>query len=128
MLVDFVDVTGSTSGARIAGGIAGMVRLFDIAASANIECLIGTTQELSIATAAQAHVGAVACRLDYASDPVGPSLYQADVTVEPVRYVDGDLIPPDGPGLGVEGDMKKIRAISMPLSSLNDVKTSFSRG
>ncbi len=112
----------------VAGGISGMLRLFHIADSANLECLIGTTQELSIATAAQAHVGAAAVRLDYASDPVGPCLYQHDVTVDPVRFEDGDLIVPTGPGLGVEGDMKKIKDIYAPLSSLNDVKTNFSRG
>ena len=43
------------------------------------------------ATAAQAHVGAAAPRLDYASDPVGPSLYEFDVTSERVRFEDGDL-------------------------------------
>jgi muconate cycloisomerase len=112
----------------VAGGIAGMLKLFHVAESANIECLIGTTQELSIATAAQAHVGAVAPRLDYASDPVGPALYQADVTVDPVQFVDGELVPPAGVGLGVEPEMKKILAISAPLSSLNDVKTNFTRG
>ena len=55
-------------------------------------------------------------------------LYQHDVTVDPVRFEDGDLIVPTGPGLGVEGDMKKIKDIYAPLSSLNDVKTNFSRG
>lgn len=112
----------------VAGGIGGMMKLFAVADSANIECLIGTTQELSIATVAQAHVGAVAPRLDYASDPVGPCLYQADVTTEPARFEDGELIVPEGPGLGLEVDMKKVRAIVAPLSSVNDVKTAFSRG
>jgi muconate cycloisomerase len=112
----------------VAGGIGGMLRLFDLAASANLECLIGTTQELSVATAAQAHVGAAAPRLDYASDPVGPSLYQKDVTREPVRFEDGALVVPRGPGLGVEVDLEKIHAIAASLSSVNDVKTSFSRG
>jgi len=112
----------------VAGGIQGMLKLFAIADAANIECLIGTTQELSVATAAQAHVGAAAPRLDYASDPVGPSLYQYDVTTERVVFEDGDLLLPQGPGLGVTVDMKKIRDMYAPLSSLNDVKTSFSRG
>jgi len=113
----------------VAGGIQGMLRLFAVADSANIECLIGTTQELSIATAAQAHVGAAAPRLDYASDPVGPSLYEFDVTSERVRYEEGDLLlPSDGHGLGLHVEMKKIQAMQAPLSSLNDVKTSFSRG
>lgn len=113
----------------VAGGIQGMMKLFSVADSANIECLIGTTQELSVATAAQAHVGAAAPRLDYASDPVGPSLYEFDVTTEPVRFEDGDLLlPDDGPGLGVHVDPAKVRAIYAPLSSVNDVKTSFTRG
>lgn len=112
----------------VAGGIGGMLRLFALADSANLECLIGTTQELSVATAAQAHVGAVAPRLEYASDPVGPCLYQRDVTREPVRFENGALLVPRGPGLGVEVDLDMIHAIAAPLSSVNDVKTTFSRG
>ena len=112
----------------VAGGINGMLRLFALAESANIECLIGTTQELTVATVAQAHVGAVAPRLDYASDPVGPCLYQADVTRERARFEDGDLVVPGGPGLGVDVDMDKVEAIRSPLSSLNDVTTKFTRG
>jgi len=112
----------------VAGGIQGMQKLFALADSANIECLIGTTQELSIATAAQAHVGATCLRLDYASDPVGPSLYERDVTVEPVRFVNGNLVVPEGIGLGVEGDMRKIEAMRADLSAVNDVVTGYSRG
>ena len=112
----------------VAGGIQGMQKLFVLADSANLECLIGTTQELSIATAAQAHVGATCLRLDYASDPVGPSLYEHDVTVEPVRFASGSLLVPAGLGLGVEGDLAKIEAIHAPLSAVNDVANGYSRG
>lgn len=112
----------------VAGGIQGMQKLFALADAANLECLIGTTQELSIATAAQAHVGATCVRLDYASDPVGPSLYERDVTTEPVRFEGGSLLVPSGIGLGVEGDLEKINAIHAPLSSVNDVVTGYTRG
>ncbi|MBL8227859.1 MAG: hypothetical protein JNL98_05260 [Bryobacterales bacterium] len=112
----------------VAGGIQGMLALFAIASAANVECLIGTTQELSVATAAQALVGAVAPRLDYASDPVGPCLYQADVTWEPVVFSGGDLLVPEGIGLGVQVDLEKVVALTTPLSSVNDVKTLFVRG
>jgi muconate cycloisomerase len=112
----------------VAGGIQGMLRLFTLADAANLECLIGTTQELSVATAAQALVGAVAPRLDYASDPVGPKLYRADVTTEGVRFEGGDLLVPEGIGLGVQVDLGKVEAITEPLSSVNDVKSLFSRG
>lgn len=112
----------------VAGGIRGMQQLFDIATAANIECLIGTTQELSIATAAQAHVGVSAPRLDYASDPVGPCLYTSDVVRERVRFADGAMWVPEGPGLGIDVDLRAIQAIREPLSSVKDVLTAFSRG
>ncbi len=112
----------------VAGGINGMLRLFALADSANLECLIGTTQELSVATAAQAHVGFAAPRLDYASDPVGPALYTKDVAVDPVRFENGCLVVPDGPGHGIVVDRDKLKAISARLTSLGDVKSSFTRG
>ncbi len=112
----------------VAGGIQGMLNLFALAKAANLECLIGTTQEMSIATAAQAHVGAAAPRLDYASDPVGPHLYTADVTRERARFVDGHLLVPEGPGLGVEVDPDKLRAFGEPLSAVNSVETHFTVG
>ncbi len=112
----------------VAGGISGMMKLFALAEAANIECLIGTTQELSIATAAQAHVGAAAVRIDYASDPVGPCLYTADVTRESSRFENGNLLVPVGIGLGIEVDEKKIETITDSLSSVKDVLTNFTRG
>jgi muconate cycloisomerase len=112
----------------VAGGITGMLKLFHIAEAANLECLIGTTQELSIATAAQAHVGAAVKALDYASDPVGPELYEEDVVAERASFREGSLLVPSGPGLGVQVLRSKIAAITAPLSSRNDVKTEFSRG
>jgi galactarate dehydratase (D-threo-forming) len=112
----------------VAGGIGGMQKLFALAEAANIECLIGTTQELSIATAAQAHVGVAAPRLDYASDPVGPCLYTADVVREPVRFEGGEIVVPEGAGLGLEVNPHRIEAIRAPLSSLKDVLTNFTRG
>jgi muconate cycloisomerase len=112
----------------VAGGIDGMLRLFHIAEAANLECLIGTTQELSIATAAQAHVGAVVRSLDYASDPVGPELYHDDVVEQRVVFSDGAIQLPQGPGLGVQVDPARLAAMGSTLSSQNDIKSSFSRG
>lgn len=112
----------------VAGGIQGMQKLFALADAANLECLIGTTQELSLATAAQAHVGATCVRLDYASDPVGPNLYEHDVTIAPVQFQNGSLLVPDGLGLGVEGDLRRIEAMAAPLSAVHDVFTGYTRG
>jgi muconate cycloisomerase len=112
----------------VAGGISGMMKLFHVAEAANLECLIGTTQELSVATAAQAQVGAAVKSLDYASDPVGPELYEQDVVEKRAVFRDGSLEVPEGPGLGVRVLRSKIADIAAPLSARNDVKTEYSRG
>jgi muconate cycloisomerase len=88
----------------VVGGIRACLRVIALAESARTSVLIGTTQELNLGTAAVAHLGAVARVLDYPSDNTGPELYTADVVKTPLRYENGFLVVPDGPGLGVEVD------------------------
>lgn len=97
------------------GGIYQARKLFDLAEATGCKCLISTTQEMSIGTAATAHLGAVVPELHYAGDPVGPLLYQQDVVKRPVRYEGTRLIVPDGPGLGVELDHDKLEQLRAPL-------------
>lgn len=94
------------------GGIRPCQRVFALARSAGIRCLIGTTQELSLGTAASAALGGSLVNLDFPCDPTGPRLYIDDVVTEPVRYQDGHLIVPTGPGLGVTVDEEKLRRLS----------------
>ncbi|NLN18136.1 MAG: mandelate racemase/muconate lactonizing enzyme family protein [Firmicutes bacterium] len=112
----------------VAGGITAARRLLDLADMAGLACLIGTTQETSIATAAQAHVGASCPRLDYHSDPVGPLLYIDDVAKERVRFVDGQMLVPEGAGLGIEVDEAVLEELRKPLSSRGDIDAGFLRG
>jgi len=93
------------------GGMWGAARLFALADAAGLQCLISTTQEMSIGTAAVAHLGASVPALHFAGDAVGPLLYNEDVTVEPIRYEGNRLIVPDGPGLGIVLDEAKMEAI-----------------
>lgn len=86
------------------GGLRASLRLISLAESARASVLIGTTQELSLGTAAVAHLGAVARVLDYPSDNTGPKLYTRDVVKTPVQYENSHLIVPDGPGLGLDID------------------------
>ncbi|WP_353807657.1 mandelate racemase/muconate lactonizing enzyme family protein [Agromyces sp. SYSU T00194] len=88
-------------GLFVLGGITGALRTISVAEAAGVACLMGTTQELSIGTAAAAHVGTCVAGPMHASDPVGPLLYQRDVVESPVLYEDSDLVPPEGPGLGL---------------------------
>ena len=85
-------------------GVSGAKALFDFAHGIGLQALHGTTQELSIGTAAAAHVCASIQRIDMPCDPAGPILYTADCTRKPVRYQDSCLVVPEGPGLGIEVD------------------------
>ena len=86
------------------GGIRPCLRAIALAEAAHASVLIGTTQELNLGTAAVAQLGAVARVLDYPADNTGPELYTSDVVKEPLRYEQGHLLVPEGPGLGVEVD------------------------
>ncbi|HIZ35857.1 MAG TPA: hypothetical protein H9815_08770 [Candidatus Ruania gallistercoris] len=97
------------------GGITPAQRVIAIAEAAGLDCLIGTTQELSIGTAAAAHLGVATGCVTVASDPVGPLLYRSDVVTDPVTYADGRLRAPAGPGLGVEIDPERLREAAGPL-------------
>lgn len=98
------------------GGITGARRVLTIAEAAGVDCLIGTTQELAIGTAAAAHVGATALGAGLPADPVGPLLYTRDVVAEPLDFTGGVLRPPDGPGLGIRIDPELVEAASGPLT------------
>ena len=88
----------------VLGGIRPCLRVIALAEAAHASVLIGTTQELNLGTAAVAQLGAVARVLDYPADNTGPELYTSDVVKEPLRYEQGHLLVPQGPGLGVEVD------------------------
>ena len=93
------------------GGMWGAARLFALADAAGLQCLISTTQEMSIGTAAVAHLGASVPVLHYPGDAVGPLLYVDDVVVESLRFDGTRLIIPDGPGLGVVLDPARLEAL-----------------
>jgi galactarate dehydratase (D-threo-forming) len=98
------------------GGITPARRIFAIAEAAGKPCLIGTTQELSIGTAAAAHVAMAMPTATLPGDPVGPLLYTTDVVRTAVNYTDGCLTVPDGPGLGMEIDPDRLAQCAGPLT------------
>ncbi len=102
-------------GPYLVGGLRAAARIFAIAAANSVETLIGTTQELSVGTAAIAHLGAAMPNLDCPCDTVGPALYREDVVRERVRFEHGAVVVPDGPGIGVEPDMELLRELAHPL-------------
>jgi muconate cycloisomerase len=94
--VDILNLAVCTRGIRRARN------LFATAEALGLATLIGTTQELSIGTSAQAHLGASVPNLEYPGDAAGAQLYLDDVVVERAQYDNGHLVVPKGPGLGME--------------------------
>ena len=99
--------------ACVAGGPTHIRRLFAVAEAAGLECLIGTDQESTLGTAAQIHVGVSMPNLTLPCDPMGPVLYTASPAKERIRAEASHLYPPEGPGLGVELDEEKLRALTV---------------
>jgi L-alanine-DL-glutamate epimerase-like enolase superfamily enzyme len=98
--------------AVVSAGVRQAQKIFALAEAFGIKTLIGTTQELSIGTAAQAHLGASVPNLDFPSDAAGARLYTKDVVKERIQYEDGYLIVPEGPGLGMEIDEEKLAEVA----------------
>jgi muconate cycloisomerase len=71
----------------------------------NISCKTG---ESSVASAAAAHIAAVVPELAWGLTVTSPGLAEDVVTV-PVAVAHGHVAVPDGPGLGVEVDERRVR-------------------
>ena len=54
--------------------------------------------------------------LDLPSDPTGGLMYLDDVVQERVRYEQGYLLVPEGPGLGMELDRAKLQQLAVSAS------------
>ncbi|WP_328890403.1 muconate/chloromuconate family cycloisomerase [Streptomyces sp. NBC_00316] len=91
-----------------AGGLRAAVEVATIASHGGLRCYGGTAIETSIGTAAAAHVFASVPELDMGCELIGPLLLRDDLTVAPVRYENGRLVVPEGPGLGVDLDRDKV--------------------
>ncbi|HAA76862.1 TPA: muconate cycloisomerase [Candidatus Latescibacteria bacterium] len=100
-----------------AGGFTNAIHVAQVADSAGLSVLVGTTQELSVGVAAQATFGCITTNQDFPGDCTGGMLYENDVARNPIQYENGYVLLPDGPGLGIELDEDKVAAITEPLRS-----------
>lgn len=90
------------------GGIYRARKVLALAEAAELDCLLGSTVELGIGTAAQLQLGASSSLINWPSDLVGPLLYTEDIIHEQWKWVDGSLCVPEGPGLGINPDSEKL--------------------
>jgi muconate/chloromuconate cycloisomerase len=90
-------------------GFVGAKRMEAVADAAGLPVTGGTMMEMGIGTAAGVHMAATFKNLVDTCDFTGPTLLTDDILARPLRFEDGYLYLPEGPGLGVEIDEDKLR-------------------
>lgn len=103
------------------GGLYRARQQADLAAALGLTCDIGGSIELGVGNAANLHLGAAlgnailpsVCPVTKPAGADGPEVagiyYLDDVVTEPFRFEDGKVLVPEGPGLGIEVDVEKLR-------------------
>jgi muconate cycloisomerase len=103
------------------GGLFRARQQAEIAGAVAMDCDIGGSIEMGIGNAANLHLGAALLTADLPSVcpvtmPAGSSgpvvagvYYMDDIISEPFGFVGGRVLVPEGPGLGIEVDMEKLK-------------------
>lgn len=104
--VDIINIANSAH-----GGMRESLKIFAVAEALGLRTILSTTQETSLGTAAEAHVGAAVVNLHYPTVAIGPLLYTEDPARNKIRYADGYMLIPDSPGLGIEIDWEKAASL-----------------
>ena len=89
---------------NVGGGLAAFQRLGTVAGLAGLPVWHGTEVDLGILDASYVHACAATEACTLASDIVGNFLREDDLLVQPLRYEAGEVLVPEGSGLGVELD------------------------
>ncbi|GAB3167008.1 muconate/chloromuconate family cycloisomerase [Amycolatopsis stemonae] len=93
------------------GGLRATRAIAEVAAAAGIPCHAGTSIESPVGTAASLQLACTAPAVTWGSELFGPLLMSDELLTTPLRYEDGELHLPDGPGLGVELDEGAVRRL-----------------
>jgi muconate cycloisomerase len=93
------------------GGLFDSLDILALARANGIQCLLGSTIELGLASAQMAHFSSAHDEIVHGpvpSDIIGPLYHESDILAEPLTVAEGCVHVPDGPGLGVELDPERI--------------------
>ena len=91
------------------GGLKRSRDVVAVAKAAGITCHGATSIEGPIGTAASLHFACAEPGIDFGSELFGPLLFDEELLQEPLRYSEGQLHLPDGPGLGVELNLDAVK-------------------
>ena len=91
------------------GGISNAIKIADIAATYDVECMIGCMLESSISVAAAVHFAVSKSNVISKIDLDGPSLCQYDPVSSGVNFNNAEIKISEAPGLGIT----KIKGLQM---------------
>jgi L-alanine-DL-glutamate epimerase-like enolase superfamily enzyme len=97
------------------GGIWACKLIADLAASANVPCVVHCAHDLGLKTAAMLHLAASTPNFPLANDTTYYGLVD-DILTQPFEIVRGRLNVPTAPGLGIEVDVAKLRKYQLDAS------------
>lgn len=91
-----------------AGGITAGRKIADLCGLAGVGVVVGSMPELSVGAAAAAHLAFTLGGLGHPADMANFRYHASDVAVADLKIVDGHMLPPTAPGLGVELDEERL--------------------
>jgi muconate cycloisomerase len=96
------------------GGIFRSIEIAQMAVAAGLQCTIGSNLEMDLGTSAMLHLAIATPKLATSVDHdiIGPLYYDQHFTLTPIQFSKGCAIVPEGPGFGVEMDMKGFKSES----------------
>lgn len=94
------------------GGLRATRAIAEVAGAAGVPCHAGTAIEGPVGTAATLQLACATPAVTWGSELFGPLLMSTDLLTTPLRYAEGELCLPDGPGLGVELDLDAVRRLT----------------
>jgi len=97
------------------GGFLASKRIAAIADTAGLSCNMGSQHPAGIGTAAMCHFWASTPEITDVGYGAPAERFEDDVIREPIRFVDGMVYLPEGPGLGVEVDDEKLARYAIPV-------------
>ena len=103
----------AVDGFNFNGGLANFQRLDHIATAANLPCWHGSEVDLGILEAMYVHSCAAAESCIWPSDIFGRMIREHDLLTAPLNIEPPFIHLPDGPGLGIEPDLKAIDHYSL---------------
>ena len=113
------------------GGLRQAQQVMGMIAAAGKDAYIGSDVEMGVATLAFGHLAAASpeCRIqEWPCDLRGPELLADDVLAQPVRYVDGHLLLPEGPGFAATLDRAELAELSGDLDGASRARVPVGAG